>query len=110
LYQTDTYKDKFFEGRIKEVYPRITPGNRTCKIMGSISFNHEAFSGMSVEANIIISEKKNALVIPREYLLNQNEVKLNDGKKVIKIKKGIEDLEYVEVLSGISEKDELVKP
>jgi hypothetical protein len=64
---------------------------------------------MSVEANIIVAEKKDALVIPKNYLLNSEYV-ITSKKDTIKIKKGIEDLEYVEITEGINEKTEIIAP
>jgi hypothetical protein len=68
------------------------------------------FSGMSVEANIIITEKKSALVIPREFLIDNNKVKLKGNDTLTAVVKGAEDLEFVEIISGIDDKAELIRP
>lgn len=65
---------------------------------------------MSVEANIIISEKKNTLVIPREFLIDGNKVKIKDKEELTEIVKGAEDLEFIEIISGIDENTEIVLP
>ena len=65
---------------------------------------------MSVEANIIILEKKNALVIPREFIIQNNKVKLKSSNELVEIQKGAEDLEFVEITGGIEEGTEIVKP
>ena len=65
---------------------------------------------MSVEANIIIEKRSNILVIPREYVFDFNKVKVKGKEESMVIKKGIEDLEYVEVLEGLSENDILENP
>jgi hypothetical protein len=64
---------------------------------------------MSIESNIIIAEKKNILVIPREFLKPGNTVKVKGKDEAVKVTTGAEDLEYVEILSGISVADELEK-
>lgn len=112
VYSIDAYKDRFFKGTLSETYPRINQLNKTSKVIATIELDRTVriFSGMSVEANIIIETKNNALVIPREFLV--------DGKKVIRkaegdtvaIKKGAEDLEFVEVLEGLDDKTEIKKP
>lgn len=112
VYAIDAYKDKIFKGKVSETYPRINQLNKTSKVVASIELDNSVivFSGMSVEANIIIETKNNAIVIPREFLL--------DGKKVIRksegdtvtIQKGAEDLEFVEIVHGVDEKTELIKP
>ena len=111
LLTIDAYKDVVFEGKITETYPRISQGNKTSKVIATIDIGEgkNIFSGMSVEANIIISKKENALVIPREYLIDNSKVKLKDDGTLVEISKGIEDLEFIEVLKGIDENTEIVK-
>jgi multidrug efflux pump subunit AcrA (membrane-fusion protein) len=111
-FTVDAYKDKIFKGKVLEAYPRINQSNKTSKVVSSIALdkNTVVYSGMSVEANIIIAEKKNILVIPREYLVGSNKVKLKSNDELVTIKVGAEDLEYVEVLSGIDENTEIKKP
>ena len=67
------------------------------------------YSGMSVEANIIISRKNNVIVIPREFLIENKKVKIKSSGELVEIKKGAEDLEYVEIISGIDENTEITK-
>ncbi len=95
-----------------EVYPRINQSNKTSKVMASIQLENNTiiYSGMSVEANIIISERKNVMVIPREYLIEGNKVKKKGSEEHTIIKKGASDLEFVEVLEGIDETIEIEIP
>jgi predicted transcriptional regulator len=62
---------------------------------------------MSIEGNIIVAERKNVLVVPRVFVFEKEYVK-NKDKEKIKFRKGIEDLEYVEVLQGIDDKTEII--
>lgn len=112
VYSIDAYKEKIFKGKIAETYPRINQLNKTSKVVATIDLDHSVnvFSGMSVEANIIIETKKNALVIPREFLLDANKVMRKSEGDTLKIKTGAEDLEYVEIINGIDEKTEIIKP
>ena len=112
VYTIDAYKDIVFKGNLIETYPRINQNNKTSKVMATIAVETKTqlFSGMSVEANIIIEEKKNSLVIPREYITDGNKVKKKGSDELTVITKGAEDLEFVEVLGGIEETTELVKP
>ena len=112
LLTIDAYKNKTFKGKVIEAYPRINQSNKTSKIVASIVLDNSiiVYSGMSVEANIIIAEKKNTLVIPREFLVDGNKVKLKSSDELVVIQKGAEDLEFVEVLSGIEEGTEIKKP
>ncbi|HND16794.1 MAG TPA: hypothetical protein PLQ17_07890, partial [Saprospiraceae bacterium] len=60
-------------------------------------------------ANILIKEKKNALLIPRSYLLDEKYVLLENGKKA-EIKTGIKNYEKVEIISGVNQNDVILKP
>lgn len=111
LYEIDAYKDQPLTGKVVEIYPRISASNKTAKIIASITFNDsmEVYSGMSVESNIIVSEKKNVLVIPREYVKPGNLVSVKGKAEPVKVTIGAADLEYMEITSGLSESDELEK-
>lgn len=111
LYEIDAYKDQPLTGTVLEIYPRISPGNKTAKIIASVSLAPEmrVYSGMSIESNIIVAEKKNVLVIPREYLKPGNMVNVKGKDEPVKITVGASDLEYIEVTSGLTENDELEK-
>lgn len=111
LFTCDAFRDSVFKGLVQEIYPRISQGAKTCKVISSFNStnNLQIFSGMSVEANIIIAKKDSALVIPREFLWENNKVKKKGEESLTEIKKGIEDLEFVEVISGINANDELIK-
>lgn len=65
------------------------------------------YPNLTVEANILISTKENAMTIPRNYLNDENEVILKNGDKR-KVVTGLKDYQRVEIISGIS-KDDLIK-
>lgn len=112
VFEIDAYRDVVYKGKVVEVYPRINQSNKTSKVMASIQLDNNTiiYSGMSVEANIIISERKNVLVIPREYLIEGNKVKKKGSGELSIIKKGASDLEFVEVLEGVDETMEIEIP
>ena len=68
--------------------------------------------GTPLEGNILVGEKKNALLIPREYMGYGNKVMLKGQDTALIIKTGIVSTDYVEVLEGITANDILapVKP
>ena len=67
------------------------------------------YPNISFEANIVIQRKKNALLIPRTYLLNNSKV-INGKGDTITVVTGLKDYQRVEVISGLSKDDELIKP
>jgi hypothetical protein len=67
------------------------------------------FPFLTAEANIVIATRKNALLIPRSYLIEDQFVLLESGERR-KIETGLKDYQKVEIVSGIDEKDAIVKP
>lgn len=113
VYQLDAVNDTVFHGTVNEVYPRINTADRTAKVIASIEpMKYKLYPGMSLEANIIIEVKKNILAIPVEFLSLDQTVILRNGSReeTIKVKTGIRDLQYAEVLSGLEEHDHIIKP
>jgi multidrug efflux pump subunit AcrA (membrane-fusion protein) len=65
--------------------------------------------GTPLEANILIGEKKNALLVPRNLVGYGNSVRVKGKEESVQIKTGIISTDYVEVLAGIS-KDDILLP
>ena len=59
-------------------------------------------SGTQLQANVIISEKNNLLVIPKNYLDYGNKVNVKDKGQII-VETGFISTEWVEIKSGIDE-------
>lgn len=112
VFQTEAYPNLFLQGSIKEVYPKISNTNKSIKVMADILLPEgiSMYAGATLEANIINSKKANALVIPRYYLSNDSVIVKRDGKKVkVKVELGVGNVEYVEVLKGLGENEEVYK-
>lgn len=107
----DAYPDTVFTGTLSEVPPFVRPSIKSARVKTTLEAleGFPFYSGMSVEANVIIQTKKNCLVIPREFVRNGNEVMVKGEKAPRKIRKGIEDLQFIEVLSGVTEEEVVVK-
>lgn len=106
----DSYKGQVFEGLIISIYPIMNERTRTFTVKARfINQPPTIYPNLSVEANIIIHTKKNALVIPAAYLLNDSTVLLDD-ETPRSVKVGLQDYNYVEILEGIKPTDILFKP
>jgi hypothetical protein len=68
----------------------------------------KVYYGLSGEANIVVSTRDNAIVIPAEYLLGDNKVLTEEGEKSVQV--GIKNLKFAEILSGIDTTTSLLKP
>ncbi len=110
LVTLDAYGTRVFEANIKKIYPAKDERTQTFKVEAVFSKNppQKLFPGLVGEANIIIAEKEDALVIPKEFLLNENQVLTEDGPE--KIVTGLQDMEHIEIISGIREDETIYKP
>lgn len=112
LVKMDLYGDRTFKAQVRKIYPMLTKQDQSFRVDAAFPEPLPArFAGVSVEANIITARKDRALVIPKTALLagDSVEVRLANGVQKIKIRKGVETFEFVEVLDGLSEQSEVVK-
>lgn len=110
LVTLDSYKGKVYYAKVTKINPLMNERNKSFLIEAEFTDKPEKlYPNITFEANVIIHKKENTLIIPRNYLLNDSTVITADGnQKIIKI--GLKDYKNVEVLMGITENDELVKP
>jgi len=105
----DSYKGKVFEAVIDKVYPIMNPKSKSFKVDAAFSIQPEnLYPNLSAQANVIIEVKEKAITIPRAYLID-NEYVFLENKEKRKVKVGLMDYEKVEILSGITTSDALVK-
>jgi HlyD family secretion protein len=106
----DSYKDSVFYAKIVSVDPIMNVRTRTFTIKAVFDKQPQTlYPFLTVEANIIIQSKNNALIIPSSYVFNNNHVTLEDGS-VVTIKTGLKDLKYVEVLEGLNKDSKIMLP
>lgn len=103
IIQLNTQLQKNYNGIITEIYPAFDQQTQSfyCKVefTDALEFN---ISGTQLQGNIIIENKKNALVIPRNYLGYGNKVKLKGGEEKI-IETGFISNDWVEIIKGLDE-------
>jgi multidrug efflux pump subunit AcrA (membrane-fusion protein) len=109
LLTSDAWPQDTLRGTIQRIYPSVVAGNKTSTAIVQMPPHKKYISGMAVESNIIVQEKRHILVIPRVYLDKQQQVTLINGDKR-KIKTGIMDLNFVEVLEGLDANTQIIKP
>jgi multidrug efflux pump subunit AcrA (membrane-fusion protein) len=110
LVSMDSHKGETYEAVLEKIYPIMNERTRTFKADALFVKRPEnIYPNLSAEANIVIQVKNKALTIPRSFLIDDTYVLLANKEKR-KIAVGLKDYDKVEVLSGISEKDELAKP
>lgn len=104
----DSYKGQVFEATVSKIQPIMDNRLRSFEIEATfISKPSNLYPNLTVEANVLISTKENAITIPRNYVTDENEVILKNGEKR-KVVTGLKDYQRVEIISGLS-KDDLIK-
>lgn len=107
--QLNTNKNTTYNGKITEILSAFDEQSQSfiCKVNFDKPFENSLF-GTQLEANILVGEKKNALLIPRDYVGFGNKVNVKGKDEYVIIKPGIISTEYVEVLEGIDKNDVLL--
>ena len=67
------------------------------------------YPNLTLEANIVIQRKENALTLPRAFIVNENQVITSAGDTLI-VQLGIKDYQKAEIISGLDEKTEVKRP
>lgn len=106
----DSYRNKVFEAHVTKIFPIMNERSKTFVV--EAEFNEPPatlYPNITFEANILLQKKDKALLIPRNFLWHDSMV-VKANKEKVAVKTGLKDYEKVEILSGINETDELIKP
>jgi multidrug efflux pump subunit AcrA (membrane-fusion protein) len=107
--QLNTNKQKNYNARLAEILPAFDETNQSFYVKAFFTENLDFdIIGTQLQANIILGEKKNVLVIPRSYLGYGNKVMLKD-KKTVFVKTGIISTDWVEIVEGLTENESILK-
>lgn len=105
----EAFKNRVFDAEITKIYPKMDDRSQTFTIEADfVKSPGKLYMGLTGEANIVIHEKKSALVIPREYLIAGNKVETESG--IIHVETGLSNWSYVEILKGLKEGMVILKP
>lgn len=107
--QLNTNKNDVYNGKISEILAAFDEQTQSfiCKVIFDKPLNSSLY-GTQLEANILVGEKKNALLIPRKFLGFGNKVMVKGKDEAVIVKTGIVSTEFVEVLEGIAKEDVLL--
>jgi RND family efflux transporter MFP subunit len=111
LLRTDAFLGQRLEGKVHEITPMGDPVARTYRIRIALPDDTPLRFGMSVEANVVASEKNGALLIPADAI-QAGQVLVIDGDRVRRrrIEVGIRGVRSVEVVSGLGENEVIASP
>ncbi len=116
----ESFKDKKFVGKVTKISPlgKEKDNVTTFEVRVSISNSTgELKANMSANAEIMLEEKKNVLMVPEASLIYDKErnatvetpdAKADNGRKKIPVKLGISNGVKTEILQGLNEKQQVI--
>jgi multidrug efflux pump subunit AcrA (membrane-fusion protein) len=106
----NTDKQKTYNAKISKIYPAFDSKEQSFIVEASFDkVPDNVFNNTQLQANIIVAEKSQALVVPSSYIIDGNNLQLENGK-IMQFVKGISTNEWVEVVTGIAENETIVLP
>lgn len=111
LLSMDAFPGRTFEASISRIYPILSKAEQSFRADAILveAIPHPIY-GLNLEANIIITERKKVIVIPRRALIKDDRIVIRrDGEeRAIPIQKGMEDENWVEVIRGLDTLTEVI--
>ncbi|RYF87542.1 MAG: efflux RND transporter periplasmic adaptor subunit [Chitinophagaceae bacterium] len=106
----DAHKGQVFEAVISKIDPLMNERTRSVTIEATFTEQPPYLvPNLSVEGNVLIRAKQDALTIPRNYLIDETYVLLQNGEKR-KVSVGLKDYQWAEISSGLGKNDIIKKP
>ena len=118
--KVESFKDKTFTGKVTKISPMGVEKDNVTTFEVRVSINNpggELKAAMTANAEIILDEHKNVLIIPegaviydkdKKAFVEQPDPQQKEGKKKIAVNLGISNGAKAEVLSGLKEGDQVV--
>src|ERR1700687_873908 len=116
----ESFKDKKFTGKVTKISPLGKEKDNVTTFEVRVSISNpggELKANMSANAEILLEEKKNVLMVPEAALIYDKErkasveipdAKADNGKKKLSVKLGISNGVKTEILEGLGEKQQVI--
>src|SRR6202022_1909776 len=117
----ESFKDKKFTGKVTKISPLGKEKDNVTTFEVRVSISNpggELKANMSANAEILLEEKKNVLMIPEAALIYDKDrkasvespdAKAENGKKKADVKLGISNGVKTEIVSGLNEKAQVIR-
>ena len=106
----DSYRGQTFEAKVSKINPLMNEASKSFLVEGVfVNGPTVLYPNLTLEANIVIEVKEDALILPRSFIIEDSFV-INVEGDTLKVKLGLKDLKKAEILEGIDEKTEVIKP
>ncbi len=116
----ESFKDKKFTGKVTKISPMGKEKDNVTTFEVRVSISNptlELKANMSANAEILLEEKKNVLMVPESSLIYDKDrsasvelpdPKADNGRKKVPVKLGISNGVKTEIVSGLNEKQQVV--
>jgi len=116
----ESFKDKKFTGKVTKISPMGKEKDNVTTFEVRVSISNptlELKANMSANAEILLEEKKNVLMVPEASLIYDKDrsasvelpdPKAENGRKKVSVKLGISNGVKTEIISGLTEKQQVV--
>jgi HlyD family secretion protein len=116
----ESFKDKKFTGKVTKISPMGKEKDNVTTFEVRVSISNptlELKANMSANAEILLEEKKNVLMVPESSLIYDKDrsasvelpdPKAENGRKKVPVKLGISNGVKTEIISGLTEKQQVV--
>lgn len=110
LVSMDSYKGQVFESKVSKIYPTMNEHSKSFSVE-AVFINQPPvlYPNLTVEGNVVVQAKEKALIIPRNYLINDSLVLISKNKTKA-VKTGLKDYQKVEIVNGLTANDIIYKP
>ncbi|HSC35777.1 MAG TPA: efflux RND transporter periplasmic adaptor subunit [Thermodesulfobacteriota bacterium] len=110
LITTDAYPGKVFEGKIRVIERESDRVSRTVKVKADTDYPPDIPVGITVEANIVITDREGLFISKDAYKNGYVEV-VKDGKKVrVPVEAGVEEDSFIEIKDAAPGSEETLTP
>src|SRR5277367_1597099 len=118
--KVESFKEKTFQGKVTKIAPLGVEKDNVTTFEVRVSIDNpggELKANMTANAEILVDEHKNSLMVPEQALTYDNkknatvnvpEPKAKDGVRSVPVKVGIANGSNTEILSGLKEGDTVV--
>jgi RND family efflux transporter MFP subunit len=111
LLRSEGFAGQTLEASVADITPKGDPVAKTFRVYLSLPDDTPLRIGMSVEANIVVREAAEALLVPSEAVINGTVFRINgDRLERVAIKTGIRGTRMMEVQSGLDEGMRIASP
>lgn len=112
LLRADAFPDRSLEAFVDSITPKGDPVTKTYRVRLALPEATPLLIGMTVEVNVVVSVKENALLVPVSAVDGTTVYVLDGADQAYRreLEIGIRGTREIEILSGIDEGDRIIAP